>query len=802
MQKITRLLFLLFILISTFSFGQKKTLQAKLTTENIVIDGKLDEAIWQTTPIALDFVMYQPDNGKPIPVSQKTDVKIVYNNDAIYVCAVLRDSEPTKIPKEITKRDVFGNSDIFGIFINGNNDGQGDFQFLVTSSGTQIDNTSTETVDDYSWDAVWESSAKITDIGWVVEMKIPYAALRFPKSEKQTWGINFYREIKRTNQQYTWNHINTKTQLFHTQFGILEGIEKINPPTRLFFIPYSSFYHEENLSGANNKFKAGLDIKYGISEAFTLDAILIPDFGQTKFDNSILNLSPFEQIYDENRPFFTEGTDLFNKGLLFYSRRIGQSSKNHPTLNTNEKVTIYPSSVDLINAVKVSGRTKGGLGIGVLNAVTKQTFETVRDTITGETRKVEIEPTANYSVIVLDQRFHKNSSASFVNTNVTRNGGYRDANVSAIVWDLNNTKNSYELFGDFKYSSVKDLVNHDGFKTTFGVNKTSGNFRFNNKFRYYSKDYDINDLGQNFNTNYFGDAPVLTYLITNPTKVFNLLTTNLISNFSFQNETKKLQDGLITYNVLSTIKNNDIFNFEFNYSPYRTFNFYQLRKYNRYAFTPQFFGSSIEYNTNPNHKLGIQVKPYFTKFKEDKRITYGTLIHPRYQISDHFSVNYLCEYEKQINNVGYLYYYDGTDFYYARRTNQFINNEFTAKYAINNKMALNLTARYYWSFTENHELLTLQNDGLYNSNSTLESDTKPFNENYNAWNMDLSYSWWFAPASQLSVLYRNNSVDDRYENIDKNIGNNFHNLFKNNLDDIISISLRYYIDYNVIKNKF
>ena len=222
---------------------------------------------------------------------------------------------------------------------------------------------------------------------------------------------------------------------------MLEGIENIETPTRLFLIPYASYYlnslPNEKGQGA---LKGGMDLKYGLTDAFTLDAVLIPDFGQTKFDNKILNLGPFEQVFNENRPFFTEGTDLFNKAGLFYSRRIGGAPSTYPDLSENEEVTEYPSSVKLLNALKVSGRTKGGLGVGVLNAVTEKTDVTVQNTLTNESRSVTVEPIANYNITVLDQRFNQNSSISLVNTNVTRDGEFRDANVSALAFDLNTKK--------------------------------------------------------------------------------------------------------------------------------------------------------------------------------------------------------------------------------------------------------------------------------------------------------------------------------------------------------------------------
>ena len=256
--------------------------------------------------------------------------------------------------------------------------------FYVTAAGVQLDcNANDQSGEDFSWDAIWNSAVKITDFGWVVEIKIPYAALRFPQVDNQKWGVNFTRQIRRDRQMYTWTNIDNKIGNFILQSGELNGIKNIKTPTRLFFFPYVSTYFNKNKDGSKSTIKGGFDIKYGINDAFTLDAILIPDFGQTAFDNQILNLGPFEQQFNENRPFFTEGTDLFNKGNLFYSRRIGGNPSTYPETTANEEVVNFPSAVNLLNAVKISGRTKNGLGIGFLNAITEKSTAVIFDKTTG-----------------------------------------------------------------------------------------------------------------------------------------------------------------------------------------------------------------------------------------------------------------------------------------------------------------------------------------------------------------------------------------------------------------------------------
>lgn len=801
MGKPFSLILLFFAIISTFdSYGQRKNLQAKSISENISIDGKLNEAIWNTAPVATDFLMLEPDNGRPISPNKKTDVRILYNNDAIYVAAILYDDEPQKILKELTQRDNFGTADHFGIFINGFNDGQQDFRFFVSSSGVQMDCLATEGGEDYSWDAIWDSEVSITEYGWVVEMKIPYAALRFSNDEKQTWGLNFYREIKRDRQKYTWNLIDMKIGAALPQTGQLEGIENIKPPTRLFFIPYSSFYVENNKEGTDNKFKAGMDIKYGINDSFTLDAILVPDFGQTKYDNVVLNLGPFEQQFNENRPFFTEGTDLFNKGGLLYSRRIGGSPSTYLYSSDENVIASNPSTVNLINAIKISGRTSSGLGIGVLNAVTEKTYGTLRNAQTNETTRVVVEPLTNYNILVLDQRFNQNSSVALVNTNVTRNGEFRDANVSALVYDLNTKNNKFNLTGDFKYSYINEYGDNDnlnGINTAIQIGKKGGKWRYNAGATYVSKEYDANDLGITFINNFHSGYVNLGYRILNPNSVFNTFKINTNYYAEFQNTTGRLQKGEINIDFTSTSIKNDYYAISVYISPLETYDFYEARVNERFVNLPKNVYSSFYFSSNYNRKFALDFNPYFTVTSEENRVSYGLKIAPRYRFSDKLLMNYMIEAYNQNSDRGWVAF-DGDAIIFAERDRRTLTNELGLKYSMNPKMTLNLAARHYWSYAENNQYLTLQNDGSLTSNSTF---TVNKNSNFSTWNFDLSYSWWFAPGSQISVLYRNNATDSRTE-IDRRLGNNFKNLFNNNLNNILSISVRYFIDYNSIKNKF
>lgn len=787
-------------------FGQtpKKTLLTQSTTEKIVIDGKFDEKVWATANVATDFLMVSPDNGRVIAPEKKTEVRVIYDNEAIYVAAKLYDDEPNKIMKQLTQRDAFGSADHFGVQLNGYNDGQQEFRFFVSAADVQIDVFYTESNgEDFSWNAIWDSKARITDFGWVVEMKIPYAALRFSTENKQTWGVNFYREIKRDNGKYTWNLLDNKINSESNQAGILEGIENINTPTRLFLIPYSSFYLNANDSQKTiGEFKGGMDIKYGISDAFTLDAILIPDFGQTKFDNVQLNLGAFEQQFDENRAFFTEGTDLFNKGDLLYTRRIGQAPGI--AVADNETVIDMPGSIKLLNAMKVSGRTRGGLGIGVLNAVSENTSVTVKNNDTGETRIQKLAPVANYNVFVLDQRFNKNSSISLVNTNVTRNGSFRDANVSALVWDLNTKSNSFQALGEYEYSVINAANDKTGYRSFAEFNKTKGKVRFGMGGFIISQGFDNNDLGINFETGYYNIYNNVSYRILNPNKWANAFTVRLNSYVTHQTETGLIQNGAFSPSTNITTKKNHDFGGGFNITPYETHEFDPRLGLNRWSNNPDRYNGWFYISSNYNYRFAFDIEPEYTKYNEKGREAYDITFTPRYRFSDKLLLVYSFNIFKYTNDNGYVTSIDtdanaatADDIIFGYRNVASLSNTLSGRYALNSNMNFLLSVRHYWSYSENKKYLLLLDDGkLIDYNNPVTNQDQDFS----TWNLDLTYSWWFAPGSQISVLYRNSS--NRFNDIiRKDFDHNVKDLLNDDvLNHVFSVSIKYYIDYNSLKN--
>jgi hypothetical protein len=325
----------LLIIITLFSFKisaqnnqNRKKIKATRVTKAPKIDGVLEDDAWKNAEIMTDFVILRPDNGKLVSADYQTVVKVIYDDDAIYISGQMNDPDPQGIPKEFAVRDNFSISDFLLVTINPNDDGQNPFEFIVQSTGNQADAKVSNGNEDLNWSAVWESAVSTDDKGWNVEMKIPYGALRFANRPIQSWGFNFHRRLEKLNEQHTWTHIDNSVGRWTQYDGLIEDFKDIKPPTRLNFYPYASATTTSFEGKTDSNWSVGMDIKYGLTDNFTLDATLIPDFSQVGFDDIELNLGPFEQQFTEQRQFFTEGTELFTIGNLFYSRRIGSQNPN------------------------------------------------------------------------------------------------------------------------------------------------------------------------------------------------------------------------------------------------------------------------------------------------------------------------------------------------------------------------------------------------------------------------------------------------------------------------------------------
>ena len=269
-------LFLLFTfipLITLSQFSEKKIYHTKEIQHPPNIDGKLDDQIWNNLNIANSFSQIAPKNGLPEKKHQRTEVKICYDSKNLYFGVMMYDTSKDSILKELSKRDEENkNFDSFGIFIDPFNDGQVEYNFMITAAGVQIDRKFSKTGIDKTWDAVWGSAVKINNEGWVAEISIPFSQIRFPDNN-QPWALNMARTIRRYREDYSWNPINVKYNDFALQAGLLDGIRNINSPIRLAFMPYFSIYADMYENTTTFPYNYGMDLKYGINESFTLDML-------------------------------------------------------------------------------------------------------------------------------------------------------------------------------------------------------------------------------------------------------------------------------------------------------------------------------------------------------------------------------------------------------------------------------------------------------------------------------------------------------------------------------------------------
>ncbi|MEI7981207.1 MAG: DUF5916 domain-containing protein [Bacteroidota bacterium] len=752
-----------------------------------------------------------PYNGKPAIFNSL--VRFTYDNTGLYVGAQLLDPNPDSIPAQLGLRDSPSlNADNFILILSPYNDGINAFCFMVYVSDVQADfklpgNTSNGD-DDFSWDAVWQSKARKNEQGWVVEMKIPYSAIRFPKKPIQEWGLNCQRSIRRYREIDTWNLVDSKVSGYTNQCGLLAGIKDIKPPLRLSLMPYLSGYLENSPGNDDYGFSYnyGADLKYGINQSFTLDMTLIPDFGQVRSDDKIYNFSPFEIRYDERRQFFTEGTELFNKGGVFYSRRIGNQPKGYDKvygeLGKNETVTENPSQTKLLNATKISGRTPGGLGIGIFNAISGNTWATVTDTLTGESHRFLTQGFTNYNMVVLDQNLKNNSYLDLLNTNYFMPTEGYTANVSGTTFKFANKKYTYAFFGDGFVS--QKYYSHDspdfGYRYSLAGGKISGNFLYTLQQVLETDQYDPNDMGFNAVNNRFNNSLSVQYNIYDPFwKVLNWFNyaridyNCLFDGLKFTSFLLHAESNTTTLKYLTLGVWTDI-------QPIPSHDYYEPRVDGWMYISPAFGNFGFWGSTDYRKKFAVDLSLSGFLSPTYKSSGYGFSIDPRYRISDRIFLLYRFNLENILNDVGYVM--DSTDagnntvILFGRRDRTTITNILEANFMITSAMSVDVRARHYWVRAPYYSYSQLRNDGsLEPVIYTGDQDV-----NYNLFNFDLSYIWNFAPGSQLSLMWKN-AINAFNNDIENNFFKDFGNTLNSPSSNSFSIRILYYLDALYFKKK-
>ncbi|MGQ0538843.1 MAG: DUF5916 domain-containing protein [Gemmatimonadaceae bacterium] len=539
------------------------TALAVRTPTAVEIDGRDVDAIWRTAPVIDGFRVFDPvEDGEP---SMKTEARVSYDERNVYVLVRSFDPEPEKIVALLSRRDERTPSDWIRVIIDSYHDKRSGFEFMVNAAGVKRDmllfNDGNE---DLGWDGVWDVKTTIDSLGWLAEFRIPLNQLRFARRDSHTFGFGIHREVARLNERQAWPRFTRSRFGIASQLGDLEGIAGITASRRLEVLPYAVTSNESRQRadgwGRDNRLSAGADVKYGLTSNLTLDATVNPDFGQVEADPSILNLSAFEQFFEERRPFFLEGTGIFrydmqcNNGQctgLFYSRRIGRA----PQLGfLSRDADAVPPATTILGATKITGRLNNGLSLGILDAVTG------RETAGG----AELEPRTNYFAARLNHEMRGGQTAlggmfTAVNRHLSAEAApflRKAAYAGGLDWRHQFAKQNYEFSGYAAASRVDgsadaiartqrssvhyyqrpdDAIEYDSTRTSLNgytgqlaLNKRGGGpWRFFMGGWYRSPGLEINDIGFIQNVNNMGVSIWHALMLNQPRAFYRRFQVNL-----------------------------------------------------------------------------------------------------------------------------------------------------------------------------------------------------------------------------------------------------------------------------------
>ncbi len=803
---VTLLLFTLVFNLNHPSFGRSPIKQATATrTEKPPnIDGFLDEEDWGMAEPLAGFIQYEPYNGATATLD--TEVRILYDDIAIYIGAMMFDPSPDSILSELGFRDSKNlNADYISFELNPFNDGINVVRFGVSASGVQYDIKIFNDEEDLSWNAVWMSNVAILEDGWSAELMIPYSALRFPKETSGNWGLNIWRNLRRTREISSWSFVDKQVAGLTRQAGELSGLENISPPLRLSFTPYVSGYVEKMAADPDWGYSLnyGMDLKYGITESFTLDMTLIPDFGQVRSDDQVFNLSPFEIYYDEQRPFFTEGTELFEKGNVFYSRRVGSMPDQYASvpdsLRPGEVIAENPLRTNLINATKLSGRTNSGLGIGVFNAMSSATFATVKDSL-GNRRRIETQPFSNYNMFVFDQNLKNNSYLSLYNTNVYKGGDRYMANVSGTQFQLFNNASTYSLYGRFNLSQKYDPVQEDelGFMYIAQLSKTSGQFRFTLTQSVEDDKYDPNDLGFLQANNEWSNSVQLSYNFYDP--FWKLLRMNNTMRIWYKTQFKprNFVEFGFSGNIWATFRNHLSVGLNFNVKPVDAYDYYEARTPGQAFIRPPEWSAGLFLSPDYRKPFIVDVNMQFDRQNGFDYTSSTISLSPRWRVTDQLTFRHNLRLNLQYNDHGFASFYQGNqqqEIIFGRRGLNTIENVFQTTFIISSRMAFDFRQRHYWMKATYDEYFQLSPDGRLSATDYQQNNDFTFN----SFNIDMIMRWEFAPGSELAFAWKNAILTYKSGEAVDNYFDNLRATLDSPADNSFSIKVLYYLDYLYLK---
>ena len=569
-----RLLLLVLIAATPFAraanWPDRPTLQAVRTATPPVIDGDLSDAAWQTAPEFTDFTQHDPVDGAP--ATMRTSFRVLFDDDAVYFGAFMEDPHPPTAL--LVRRDSFVDTDFISINIDSQHDRLSGAAFTISPASVQVDSILYNDIgEDVSWDAVWDSSAKVVAGGWVAEVRVPFSQLRFPAKETHTWGINVTRRTVRNNEWVRIVNTRKGETGFVSHFADLTGLDGIRRGRAFELVPYgvsradlrTGFLDNPLIDEREHRIDGGLDLKYALTSTLTLTGTINPDFGQVEVDPAVVNLSQFETFYPEKRPFFTEGLNIFAFGdsparshfnfffapRLFYSRRIGRA----PQRSIDANYVSSPAETTILGAAKVTGKMGDGWSVGVLDALTDVERAQFMFRVDDDRQREQVEPLTNYFVSRVTKEVSPGTRVGFMATSVNRRlpdelTGLRENAMSLGVdgytsspdgswifeWAAAATRvtGSQEAIAVTQLSSARyyqrpdaDHVEFDPTRTSLDggagrvmLSKSTGLWRPNVQIQAYSPGFETNDVGFLQRADIASGHALMQYVNESPTKSF------------------------------------------------------------------------------------------------------------------------------------------------------------------------------------------------------------------------------------------------------------------------------------------
>jgi hypothetical protein len=750
------------------------------------IDGFIDDECWQLGKWSGDFIQRQPYGGSP--GSEKTFIKVLYDYRNLYVAMLCLDSEPEKIRNILDERDSFA-GDFAAIAIDSYFDKRTAFEFAITAAGQKLDQKHLGDFElDKNWNAVWKGKVSLNDSSWVAEMEIPFSQLRFTKKEEYIMGLHFSRFISRRSELSNWDYTPKTASARVFLFGEMDGINNIKNSRQIEFLPYglsSVKYIGENKTFDPVTFNAGIDAKIGISSNYTIDMTVNPDFGQVEADPSVLNLTSYETFYQEKRPFFLEGNDIFDftfdGNSVYYSRRIG-TPPSFPDNYKSIAVSDIPSSTTILSSAKLIGKNNNGLSVGVLNSVTLEEYANA--TFPGEEKiqRIPVAPVTDYFTARIKKELNEGQTI-FGGAASNVNRFFSDTLTPTIVPGSSQTggldfihywnKRTYYIeaktvgsliTGDEEAILKKQLAhNHrfqrpdathvevdssathlNGHGTLVGFGKKGGNLRFDLKGQYRTPGLNLNEIGYISEADIVSSTSDIAYEMNKPNNIFMDYTVGLVQNigWSFGKENTLNRTSFSYSSHFNNLWGMSM-KYIINYSVLDTRALWggPALRYNLY----KDFGFSLNTNTAKDISAGVDIKYSNSTDKIGK--SFGLEGKINWLPVKRIKFNLSASYSESKNNQQYIQTItanNNTDYLTGLIDRKIVNLVFRGDVYITPELSVRYYGSPYYSTGKYSGFKRVNNAGSFNLNERFEMLDVTFDEiensyTYNMYGTDVSF---------------------------------------------------------------